>query len=147
MRLLQLEHAFADEPKRAQLYALGALGSDTCWVCAGCLACTSRCPQGVDIAGTMEVLRQEAVRRGVASTSKKAKSIRSLHEVFLGEALKRGRIHEVSMVMRYKLRTGKFLADATLAPVMWAKGQLHLLPKESQDMTRVRQAIDKLKKG
>lgn len=34
------------------------------WVCAACLACEVRCPKGVDIARTMEALRQLALRRG-----------------------------------------------------------------------------------
>ncbi len=35
------------------------------WVCASCLACTVRCPKGVDIARIMEALRQLALRQGM----------------------------------------------------------------------------------
>ncbi len=35
------------------------------WVCASCLACTVRCPKGVDIAKTMEALRLLSLRRGI----------------------------------------------------------------------------------
>jgi len=34
------------------------------WACAACLACEVRCPRGVDIARTMEALRQLALRAG-----------------------------------------------------------------------------------
>ena len=71
MHLLQLESAFAEEPEKALNYATEALSAETCWLCAGCLACTTRCPQGVDIAGTMDLLRQEGLRRGVAATSRR----------------------------------------------------------------------------
>ncbi len=36
------------------------------WVCASCLACTVRCPKGVDIARIMEALRQMALRQGLS---------------------------------------------------------------------------------
>jgi heterodisulfide reductase subunit C len=145
MRLLQLESAFAGEPERAEAYRKQILGADTQWLCAGCLACTTRCPQGVDIAGTMDVLRQEGLKRKMASRSKRAKDIQALHKVFLFEALRRGRIHEVAMVAGYKLLTGHFLQDVLLAPVMLAKGKMHVTPGESANTQRVRQAMEKLK--
>jgi heterodisulfide reductase subunit C len=146
MRLLQLESAFADEPERAAEYARQALGADTPWLCAGCLACTTRCPQEVDIAGTMDVLRQEALKRGLASTSKRARDVQVLHQAFLSGALKRGRIHELSLMLRYKLRSGHLLQDALLAPAMFARGKLHILPDKSTPTDCVNAAIDELKR-
>jgi heterodisulfide reductase subunit C len=145
MRLLQLESAFSGEPDRAAGYAAQALGSDTCWLCAGCLACTTRCPQEVDIAATMDVLRQEGLRRGVASTSKRARDIQALHRAFLAGALGRGRVHELSLVMSYKLHTGHLFQDALLAPAMLRRGKLHVLPGESSPTDGVRRAIENLK--
>jgi len=146
MRLLQLEWTFAGEEAGSQ-YAQKALAAETPWLCAGCLACTTRCPQGVDIAGTMDVLRQEALRRGVAASTRRARDIQALHKTFLAQALSRGRIHEMSMVMGYKLRTGHLLADAHLAPAMLRKGKLHILPGASVDTERLRKAIESLKKN
>jgi heterodisulfide reductase subunit C len=145
MHLLQLESAFAEEPDKAGKYARQALGADTCWLCAGCLACTTRCPQGVDIAGTMDLLRQEGLRRGVAADSRRARDIQKLHQVFLKSALKRGRIHEISMIMAYKLRAGHYLTDANLGPAMWLKGKMKLLGGHSVETTRVQAAIEKLR--
>lgn len=34
------------------------------WVCAACLACSVRCPKGVDVARVMEALRQIVLRQG-----------------------------------------------------------------------------------
>jgi len=145
MHLLQLELAFADEPEKSRQYAEKALSADTCWLCAGCLACTTRCPQGLDIAGTMDVLRQESLRRGVAAKSRRARDIQKLHRAFLNSALKRGRIHEISMLIAYKLRSGHLLADMNLGPAMWWKGKMHLLGGESVDTQRVQEAIEKLR--
>jgi len=39
--------------------------SRTAWLCASCLACTVRCPKGIDIAAVMEALRQVSLRRNI----------------------------------------------------------------------------------
>jgi heterodisulfide reductase subunit C len=109
------------------------------------MACTTRCPQGVDIAGTMDVLRHESLRRGMASQSKRARDIQAMHRTFLESVLSTGRIHEVSLVMRYKLRTWNFFQDAILGTIMFLKGKLSLKPGPAQDMTRVQNAIGQLR--
>ena len=35
------------------------LGSNTIWVCSSCETCTTRCPNGIDIAGVMDWLKEE----------------------------------------------------------------------------------------
>ena len=146
MHLLQLEAAFAGEPEQAGQYARQALTAETPWLCAGCQACTTRCPQGVDIAGTMDVLRQEGLQRGATARTRRVRNIQALHRVFLTGAIRRGRIHELFLVIGYKLRTGQFFQDATLGPAMFTKGKLHLLPGRSSDTRPVRHAIAQLKK-
>ena len=142
MRWLQLEAAF---PEKAETYARLALTAETPWLCAGCLACTTRCPQGVDIAGAMDVLRQEGLERHTTATTPRVRDIQALHRTFLDGALRRGRIHELSLVMGYKLRTGHYFQDAALGPAMLAKGKLHLLPGKSTDTSRVRKAVTRMK--
>lgn len=140
MRLLQLEASFSHDARQSAGFAAQAMGSDTPWLCAGCQACTTRCPQGIDIAGAMDVLRQEGLKRGKASTSKCARDVQALHKTFVEGATKRGRIHELALVMFYKLRTGHFLQDAQFGPAMMKRGKLHLLPGKAMDMRRVSQA-------
>jgi heterodisulfide reductase subunit C len=36
--------------------------SRTIWVCSGCQTCTTRCPNGIDIAGTMDWLKERRSR-------------------------------------------------------------------------------------
>lgn len=146
MRLLQLEVAFAAEPAQAKEYAQRALSADAPWLCAGCLACTTRCPQGVDIAGTMDVLREESLKRGLASKSRRAKEIQTFHQVFLDGTTKRGRIHELAMVLVYKLKTGRFFADAMLGPAMLRKGKLHIKPEPAPSPAAARNAARLLKR-
>jgi heterodisulfide reductase subunit C len=40
------------------------LSSDTLWLCAACFTCTDRCPQGVEVASVIRILRNAAVGRG-----------------------------------------------------------------------------------
>jgi heterodisulfide reductase subunit C len=142
LRLLQLEDALAEAGRP---FGDRALSADTPWLCAGCQACTTRCPQGVDIAGVMDVLRQEALERGVASKSKRARRIQALHEVFLKCAAGRGRMHELMLVGLYKLKTFDFFSDAMLGPAMYAKGKLHLVPHRKVDTSRAQRAARRLK--
>ena len=37
--------------------------SETAWLCASCLACSVRCPKGIDIARVMEAVRQLSLRK------------------------------------------------------------------------------------
>jgi heterodisulfide reductase subunit C len=140
MRLLQLEAAFAGDAA-AGAHAQRALSAETPWLCVGCLACTSGCPQGLDVAAAMDVLRQEGLRRGVASRTARARKAQALHRTFLDHALRRGRVHELSFVMAYKLRSGDLLADASLAPRLLRRGKLRLTRPYAPATTRVRAAL------
>jgi heterodisulfide reductase subunit C len=41
------------------------LNSDTLWVCAACFTCTDRCPQNVEVASVIRVLRNLAAEKGI----------------------------------------------------------------------------------
>jgi len=41
------------------------LKSDTLWLCAACYTCTDRCPQDVEVASVIRVLRNMAAEKGV----------------------------------------------------------------------------------
>lgn len=40
------------------------LSSDALWLCAACFTCTDRCPQGVEVASVIRILRNASVERG-----------------------------------------------------------------------------------
>jgi heterodisulfide reductase subunit C len=40
------------------------LSSDTLWLCASCFTCTDRCPQDVEVASVIRVLRNLAAEEG-----------------------------------------------------------------------------------
>jgi heterodisulfide reductase subunit C2 len=49
------------------------------------------------------------------------------NEIFLKSVRKRGRVHELGLMMAFKLRTRRLFEDAAKAPMMLAKGKLPLV--------------------
>jgi len=59
--------------------------SDFMWLCAGCHACTDRCPQGVLVSGIMVIVRNMAAEQGVIHRS---------YELQIAELRKYGKLYE-----------------------------------------------------
>ena len=64
--------SFAMDILPRQIMHLAQLGREekiaqcrTAWVCASCLACTTRCPRGIDIGKIMEALRLLTTRKNI----------------------------------------------------------------------------------
>ncbi len=112
-----------------QMVSLGmkerVLSSRTIWVCASCYTCTTRCPNEIDIAGVMDHLRQDALREGVTPSEKE---IPIFHSAFLESVRAHGRVHELGMMARYKMKTGKWFDDLKLGWKMFQRGKLKLFP-------------------
>jgi len=60
--------------------------SDFVWLCAGCHACSDRCPQGVKVSDIMVILRNLALKEGFVHRS---------YKLQVAELLKYGRLYEV----------------------------------------------------
>jgi len=110
---------------------LRVLRSEGIWLCLSCETCSARCPQEVDIPRVVDFLRGEAVRLGLAHPG--SKDILAFHHAFLGSIERTGRLYEMGLVADYKLRSRHFLKDVTLAPKMFLKGKLGLLPHTIKD--------------
>ena len=106
------------------------------WACASCLTCSARCPNGVPVAELMDVLKQESVAAGVAPAMQ---DVAAAHTAFLAEVLRRGRLHEISLITRYKLKTGHWFQDMWLGAALFLKGRLKLLPERVE----IPEAIEK----
>ena len=101
------------------------LGSSSIWMCAGCETCATRCPRGVALSKVMDACRQIAIREGIKP---REPNVLSFHEEFLKEIARNGRVHEISLIALYKLRTRKFFADVFQGIQMFLKGKLGLIP-------------------
>ena len=119
----------------------------TIWVCAACETCTTRCPNDVKIAELMDCLKEMAVHEGVPSSQPR---ILSLHETFLNNIKKRGRLYETTLLPAYLLKSGKlqdewnsgtWRYDLKLARQMFSKGRLPLLPKSIKGKSEVRNIL------
>lgn len=117
------------------------LSCRTLWCCAGCLTCAQRCPKGLDPAAVMDVLREEARRRG--KVPREAKKIQAFHEAFLKTVSDFGRMNEWPLVARYKLATLDLFADALLAPEMLLKGKLPVVPHAIRGRAEVRRIFER----
>lgn len=118
------------------------LSSSTIWLCASCETCITRCPNEVDIARMMDVLREMAIVEGVAA---KEKNILSFHEAFLGSIKSRGRINEPFMMVNYKLKSGDLFSDMGMGMEMFMKGKLSLVSPRTKNLAAVKQIFDKTK--
>lgn len=105
------------------------LQSKTIWICASCETCATHCPNHIDIVRLMDELRKTSFQEGVKSG---APNISNFHKTFITEIKKRGRIHELSLLLRYKLKTKdlfslkKIREDAYLGIKLVQKGKLKL---------------------
>jgi heterodisulfide reductase subunit C2 len=97
------------------------LSSRFIWECTSCHTCATRCPQEVDIASINDALkiRSRASAKVIPDTA-----VPVLNEIFLGAIRNRGRIHELSLMAAFKLRTMRLFADFDKLPMMLLKRKL-----------------------
>ncbi len=118
-----------------------ALKSNTQWLCAGCLTCSSRCPQNFDIAKFMDAMRQLALEAGVKIEEKDTVNF---HEAFLNQIKRFGRAYEAGLTVEYKLKTLNLMQDMDVAPEMFMKGKIGLLPHTVKDKESIRKIFDNI---
>ncbi|MFC2015108.1 4Fe-4S dicluster domain-containing protein [Chloroflexota bacterium] len=114
------------------------LRSDTIWVCASCETCTTRCPNGIDIAHIMDTLRQLSLLEGIKPAQK---DIPVFHNAFLSSVKSHGRIHELSMIIDYTIKSeglSGLLRQAGMGLDMFMKGKIKLLPRSLRATSQLR---------
>lgn len=119
------------------------LNSSTIWLCVSCETCITRCPNEVDIARLMDVLREMAIESGIGAP--KEANILKFHEAFLAGIRSGGRINEPMMMARYKLMSGDYFSDMALGLDMFKKGKLHLFSPKTKNLRAVRGIFEKTK--
>jgi len=116
------------------------LSSRSIWLCASCETCTTRCPQEVDLAGVMDALRRMAYAEGIKSPEK---DVPLFHRIFLGSVRRHGRVFETGMMGIYNVRSGHYLKDILMAPKMFLKGKLSLLPPRDRNIKGLKEMFAK----
>lgn len=115
-----------------------AMRSDAIWNCVSCATCSARCPKQVDCAGVMDVLRQLAAERGVASPHRRRTLL--FQQAFLDNVRRYGRLCEVPLIGAFKTRAflgdgnlRLLMKDAMLAPQLFRRGKFHLAGERVRD--------------
>jgi heterodisulfide reductase subunit C2 len=110
------------------------LRSSAIWVCASCHTCVSRCPMGVDTPALIDRLREMAED---AAKDADGERVRILNRTMLESMRWFGRVYELEMMGRYKLRARDLFSDLAKLPAMLLKGKMKLIPPR----TRGRKAV------
>jgi len=100
------------------------LSSRSLWMCLSCSTCSERCPNNIDVAAIMEVLRHMAREEGYVTVPK----IEKFWKSFLDTVRYCGRTYELGVMVLYMMRSGRIFTDVDLAPVALIKRKLGILP-------------------
>ena len=114
------------------------------WLCTGCETCTTRCPQGIDIAAIMDELKIMARRQGrFPADTPSAAMLKLNYDSFV----RWGRMWEVELIARDVLkRPASVTSWLSLGPKMMLKGKINpmLSRGDTTAMKRMVQTADSL---
>jgi heterodisulfide reductase subunit B len=99
--------------------------SKTPWLCASCQTCTTRCPQGIDIAKVMDFIVTEAREQGI---DPKVPEVALFNKVFLRDVDILGRSFELGLTVEMNMRTGQPFKDLDLALELLKHRKISVLP-------------------
>jgi heterodisulfide reductase subunit C2 len=127
-----------------RLAVLGEVGrivnSKSIWLCLSCHTCGARCPNGIDVPALLDPIRHQVFQSGLARTDVK---VPAFHETFMKNVRMFGRVHELSLVGFYKMKTGTYFDDMKLGMEMFRKGKMHIMPKMSPKCGEVKELFNK----
>jgi heterodisulfide reductase subunit C2 len=109
------------------------LSCKSIWLCATCESCTTRCPNNIDVARIMDVLRHIARREGFVAE----RNVKVFWDAFLDSVEKYGRSFEMGILATYIAKTGRFWPDMGLGPKILPKGKLSFKPHPIQGREQV----------
>ncbi len=115
------------------------LADPSIWLCLTCETCSARCPNECEPARVIDAVREIAWREAPEAAPR---TVRAFHRSFLDQIKATGRLHEIGLVVRYKMRTGDLLGDAASTPALAARGKLRLVPQRIRGIEEVRRIFD-----
>lgn len=146
--------AYLMDYKPAQLLRMIQLGqkekvlsSKAIWMCIGCEACGTRCPNQIRLAPVMDVLRQMALDEDYAPET----AIYALHRSFVDSIKAWGRMHEATMLLQFKTREllaeypvffRGLIGDMKLGANLLVNGKLSLLPDRIKGLDEIRRLYE-----
>ncbi len=118
-----------------------ALTSNTIWLCASCLTCTTRCPREIDIAEIMDYLRRRAYQKQLVPLGET--EVPLFNRIFLRNIELFGRLYEMGLIGMFNLLSGEFFKDMSLAPKMFLKQKIGILPHRIRNLKEIREIFKK----
>jgi len=113
------------------------------WLCATCESCTTRCPNNIDVAHIMDVLRHMARKAGKAPEPR----VKIFCDSFLDSVRRHGRVFEMGLMASYMARTRRFLTDMDLSLKVIPKGKLSLRPHDIVGREATRKIFERYQEG
>jgi heterodisulfide reductase subunit C len=129
------------------------LKSSSIWLCVSCESCTTRCPNDIDVAKIIDVLRMASIKSGLKLGEKRPSVF---HDSVLSSVKKTGRLYELGMIGSYVLRSGdmvsniksgSLLEDAKVGWKLFKNGKLKLIPERIKGRKEIKKLFKKLKRG
>jgi heterodisulfide reductase subunit C len=139
--------AYAMDYQPAQVLKMIQLGlrepllkSSAPWLCVGCEACGTRCPNGIRLAPVMDTLKYMALEAGYVPPETK---VYALHRAFLDSIKFFGRVHETTMLAEYVLRSRDIfsivLSNIDVAVSLLLKRKIPILPERVKALDQVKE--------
>jgi heterodisulfide reductase subunit C2 len=119
-----------------------ALTSSMVWTCSSCLTCTARCPEGIDIAKVMNVLRMMCLAEGYMP---KEKQVHVFNRLFIDMIEKYGRVYELGLMVKNNMMAMTPFRDIGLLPAILKKRKIGLLPHKVKALGEVKELFKKSK--
>ena len=109
--------------------------------CVSCFTCNARCPNGIDIAKIIDIIKIEYQKSGRL----KGNPVIVFNKAFLDTVEKYGKLYEVEMLAKYKLKSGDLFGDAELGLPLMLRGKMGLLPHKSKNARAVKEIFKKVR--
>jgi heterodisulfide reductase subunit C2 len=124
------------------------LDASSVWVCLSCEMCSTYCPNEIDVAGLMNYVKNSVV----ASHKTPAEfEIALFHEIFLEVLHKYGRMNDLQLMQRFKLKSllhghtpsyTEVKKEMGLARSLYQRGRLKLMPERSRAAKEIRSILE-----
>jgi heterodisulfide reductase subunit C len=130
-----------------QMVRLAVLGdeerirqSKSIWLCLTCHTCGARCPNGIDVPALLDPIRHKLVRENAET---REPEVPTFHKTFLRTIRAFGRVHELTLIGMYKMKTSSYFSDMKLGWEMFRRGKIHLMPHFSKRKGEVKKVFAK----
>ncbi len=115
--------------------------SKTIHLCSACNTCTTRCPMEIDVARTMDTMKEMSVESGFEPAERNSVKF---NDIFMNVVRARGRVNEPLLFGHYKMKTGTYFDDMEIGMDMIKKRKIKFSPKAA-GRDEVRKIIDRFR--